>query len=98
MHVVLSVAVALIVAVSAQKEYDTRRTSQGDVRGIYDKSTNARAWRGIPFSSSTGGPNRFAPPQPPPSWSSRDCFDFGPGCAQVGHGSNVPKSQSEDCL
>ncbi|MGV9411972.1 carboxylesterase/lipase family protein [Nocardia sp. NPDC003693] len=51
-------------------------TEYGRVRGR--RQDGIAVWRGIPYAASTGGPNRYRPPQPPEPWDGvRDCFDFG---------------------
>lgn len=59
-------------------------------------------WRGIPYAASTGGNNRWLPPQPPSSWNGNTLMaeTFGPACpvgSFMGHA--VPDDgYSEDCL
>eukprot|EP00939_MAST-03C_sp_MAST-3C-sp1_P003400 g3400.t1 len=60
----------------------------------------------IPFAASTGGNNRFLPPQPRTPWTEPlNCTQVGPGCIQPHHNADVPCEgkddpgcQSEDCL
>jgi acetyl esterase/lipase len=58
------------------------------------------SFRGVPFAASTGGANRFRPPQPRAAWSPAvwNATVYGPGCPQTHHNPDVPPVQSEDCL
>ncbi|KHN94895.1 acetylcholinesterase precursor [Metarhizium album ARSEF 1941] len=73
------------------------KTRQGVVTGFRDTYGNA-VYLGIPFAATTGGENRWRPPQPvPPSKSVFKATAYGPTCPQA-----IRKSayspQGEDCL
>ncbi|KAK1832660.1 Alpha/Beta hydrolase protein [Podospora conica] len=54
------------------------------------------AFRGIPFAQSTGGENRFRPPQPlPPSDAEFPALQFGLSCPREGW---IKPGTGEDCL
>ena len=43
-----------------------------------------RAFKGVPYGSSTTGANRFKPPRPMPAWTdARPCFGYGPASPQA---------------
>ena len=76
----------------------TETTSQGGTTNVF---------RGVPFAASTGGANRWMPPQPRAPWAPEtlDATQNGPGCQQPHHNADVPcggkdpeHCQSEDCL
>ena len=71
------------------------------VRGQYERPDVA-VFRGIPFAQTTGGANRWRPPQPlpPPSQPVTvfDAFESGPACIQSANLSSIVGGQSEDCL
>lgn len=73
------------------------QTQYGPVQGF--KEAKYKGWLGIPYAASTGGSNRFMPPQPRAPWTSpRNSTWWGPGCYQTHHNADVPKVLSEDCL
>ncbi|MEM6729956.1 MAG: carboxylesterase family protein, partial [Myxococcota bacterium] len=64
----------------------------GWIRGEYQEG-DILSWQGIPFAATTGGENRFRPPQPVDCWNGvRDARSFGSSCAQLG------LAGDEDCL
>lgn len=92
----LHIAVTLV---AAQGVPVTVTIDSGPVTGVSDASINARYFKGIPFAATTGGVNRWLPPQPVAPWTTPfDASAFGPGCLQTHHNPDVPTVQSEDCL
>ncbi|OOF91965.1 hypothetical protein ASPCADRAFT_56460 [Aspergillus carbonarius ITEM 5010] len=81
-------------------------TSQGSVQGTaaFNASTapsyisnwkDISVWKGIPFAATTGGENRWRPPQTASSWNGTlKATSFGPSCP----GSTAGEGISEDCL
>ena len=56
-------------------------TTNGAVRGA--SSGGVVVFRGVPYGASTGGANRFRPPQPVARWTGvRDALTFGATCSQ----------------
>jgi para-nitrobenzyl esterase len=82
----------------------TVETSTGKVRGI--ARGGIHAFKGIPYGTSAGGPNRFMPPRKPEPWTGvRDAFQFGHQAPQNMHFTDVLAPQAdpaegfdEDCL
>jgi len=90
----------------------TATTSKGAVTGVVVQFEDPRlgsvnVFRGIPFAATTGGSNRWRPPQPAPAWApavlNGTANSF--GCQQPHHNPDVPcdgkagpRCQSEDCL
>src|SRR3984957_10151365 len=57
-------------------------TTAGRIRGFVN--AGVRQFKGVPYGASTGGGNRFLPPQAPDTWTGvRDCFGYGPVSPQV---------------
>eukprot|EP01138_Halocafeteria_seosinensis_P004899 gb/GECG01005010.1/.p1 GENE.gb/GECG01005010.1/~~gb/GECG01005010.1/.p1 ORF type:complete len:515 (+),score=60.13 gb/GECG01005010.1/:1-1545(+) len=86
-------------ASGTQYVYAKLPNGDGIVQGIELPEENAKFWKGIPYAASTGGENRFRPPQRRAPWNGVfNATTFGPGCPQTHHNADVPKVQSEDCL
>ena len=84
-------------------------TASGRLRGAFEAGVHS--FKGVPYGASTGGHNRFMPPQPPLAWSGvRDALAYGSRAWQL---PNRPKRravletllgpadtmpESEDCL
>uniref|UniRef100_A0A8C8TWK6 Carboxylic ester hydrolase n=1 Tax=Peromyscus maniculatus bairdii TaxID=230844 RepID=A0A8C8TWK6_PERMB len=90
-----------------------RNTHTGQVRGslvhVKDSDVGVHTFLGIPFAKPPVGPLRFAPPEPPESWSGvRDGTSQPAMCLQTDMMTNEvakllnlnmpPTSMSEDCL
>ncbi len=73
-------------------------TDKGVVHG--KTAAGVRSFLGIPFAGSTGGTNRWKPPQPVTAWmGKRDTTAFGPICPQVNPSTmTYDPTSSEDCL
>ncbi len=75
-------------------------TTAGPIRG--EVVDGVHIWKGVPYGASTGGPNRFRPPQPPTPWTTpRVTTAYGPSCPQPPsrpYGWSGEESESEDCL
>jgi para-nitrobenzyl esterase len=57
-------------------------TNSGKVQGI--ANAGIKEFKGIPYGASTGGKNRFMPPQKPTPWTGvRECFGHGQICPQT---------------
>ncbi|MDL9977968.1 carboxylesterase/lipase family protein [Microbacterium sp. ASV49] len=62
--------------------YTTVTVDSGELRGI--DNAGVRSFLGVPYGASTGGANRFRPPQPVESWDGvRDALVFGPSAPQA---------------
>ncbi|KAF2672748.1 alpha/beta-hydrolase [Microthyrium microscopicum] len=106
----LSYAVAILVALAnaaASIEGPIATTAQGKVIGAVLNS-KVNVWKGIPFAQSP--PERFAPPQDPKSYSTRQATSNSPGCIDQFNYPEPARSntidwffsplpvESEDCL
>ncbi|KAI0470565.1 Alpha/Beta hydrolase protein [Xylariaceae sp. FL0804] len=71
---------------------------QGTVQGLQDSSGNS-VYLGIPFAATTGGQNRWKPPQDLPTSDTAviDATAYGPTCPQA-VSSDLYSRQDEDCL
>ena len=91
--------------------YVTVNTTLGPIIGSYESAGEGGAqdimtFRGVPFAASTGGANRWLPPQPRTPWTlPLNTTVNGPGCRQPHHNADVPcrgqegpRCESEDCL
>jgi para-nitrobenzyl esterase len=69
-------ATSTTTATEAPQLFWTTETSSGWVMGI--ANGEVKEFKGIPYGASTGGLNRFMPPQKPASWRGvRECFHHG---------------------
>ncbi len=92
------------IGAQAQEAAPIADTATGKVRGGRDGRINV--FKGIPYGASTGGANRFRPPQPAAPWTSvREATAFVPMCPQVVRGTasifsswTFDTEMSEDCL
>jgi para-nitrobenzyl esterase len=94
--------------VIASKEQALANTSYGKVRGYIRNQTYT--FKGIPYGATTGGQNRFMPPQKPAPWSGeRNCLVYGPISPQKANSGWLQQEygflyqwidgyQDEDCL
>lgn len=80
-------------------------TASGKVRGATHEGIHS--FKGIPYGASTGGKNRWLPPQPVQAWAGvRDALDYGPRAPQNERPATEPhlawirdtRATSEDCL
>ena len=80
-------------------------TASGKVRGTLRDSIHS--FKGILYGASTGGKNRWLPPQPVPAWTGvRDALDYGPRAPQNERPATEPhlawirdtRAYSEECL
>ena len=76
------------------------RTTYGSLQGSVE--SGVVVFRGIRYARPPVGPLRFAPPQPPETWTGlRDAVTFGPGAMQTANaiwGEALVAATSEDCL
>ncbi|KAH6886270.1 Alpha/Beta hydrolase protein [Thelonectria olida] len=71
--------------------------AQATIRGFQDAHNNS-VYLGIPYAATTGGKNRWRPPQDvPKSKSSFDATSYGPTCPQAISNDHYTR-QDEDCL
>jgi para-nitrobenzyl esterase len=73
-------------------------TDKGKVRGMVVNGVNA--YLGIPYAATTGGANRWKPPQPAEAWTTTlETTKFGKLCPQITPGSTAYDPNSdENCL
>jgi para-nitrobenzyl esterase len=73
-------------------------TESGMVHGA--SSRGVRAFLGIPFAATTGGPNRWKPPQPVAAWTTTlDATKLGPICPQINPSTMAyDATADENCL
>jgi para-nitrobenzyl esterase len=73
-------------------------TDKGTVHGA--TAGGVRSFLGIPFAGSTGGANRWKPPQPAAPWTGkRDATKLGPICPQIDPSTMAYATMAdEDCL
>ncbi len=78
------------------------RTASGEVEGTFNKETNVRHFKGIPYAEPPTGDLRWKAPQPAKSWVGvRPAASFGPRCMQRSVFSDMnfrSNGMSEDCL
>lgn len=91
------------VALSATRSRSALvEVADGKLRG--KTSAGVTSFKGIPYGASTGGTNRFLPPQAPAKWAGvRDATKLGHQCPQVNPFQEFTawfdiSDQSEDCL
>jgi carboxylesterase type B len=73
----------------------TANTTLGPLVGATEHvgTTVVNVFRGVPFAASTGGANRWRPPQPRAPWSApRPATANGPGCIQPHHNADVRRA------
>jgi para-nitrobenzyl esterase len=73
-------------------------TDKGMVHGA--SVAGVRSFLGIPFAATTGGPNRWKPPQPAAAWTTTlNATALGPICPQIDPSTNAYATTSdENCL
>jgi para-nitrobenzyl esterase len=93
---------------TARQLFWTTEISTGRVMGI--SNLEVKQFKGIPYGASTGGANRYMPPQKPAAWRGvRECLTYGPIGPQVlssldsEYGRLInwdqqPSGMGEDCL
>ncbi|KAJ5919198.1 Carboxylesterase type B [Penicillium verhagenii] len=97
---------ALLAAADAALYDQTIKLPQGKLQGAaaFNTSTapstisnwkDISVWKGIPYAPTTGGNNRWKPPQPAPSWNGTfKATSFGLSCPDQSTGDDI----GEDCL
>lgn len=86
------------LALGQETPVDTQ-TRFGRVRGMRLGEVNV--FKGIPYGASTGGRNRFMPPQDPTPWREfREAYAYGPAAPQSNPAGDRRQdgNESEDCL
>ena len=72
-------------------------TAQGKVRG--HRANGVSVFKGLRYGASTGGDNRFRPPQPVEPWAGvQDAFEYGHQSPQMRSMLADKGPMSEDCL
>ncbi|HKP61780.1 MAG TPA: carboxylesterase family protein [Polyangiales bacterium] len=67
---------------SSRKLFWTTEIATGRVMGL--ANNDIKQFKGIPYGASTGGKNRYMPPQKPEAWRGvRECFNYGPISPQL---------------
>src|SRR5665213_1733283 len=70
------------MAETADGLFCVAETTSGKIQGLVNGGI--RQFKGVPYGASTGGENRFMPPQRPAPWTGvRECFGYGPASPQV---------------
>lgn len=96
---------ALTTRLARAAEAPIVSTRYGKLRGLAEEGVYS--FKGIPYGASTGGANRFLPPQPPTPWNDvRDATAFGNRAPQTDATGFMEeevvaldrRAQSEDCL
>ena len=104
--IVVSICLAFsCIGIAGAAPEEPIRVDGGFITGTTAENSPAvRVFKGIPYAASTGGANRWKPPQPVVPWDEvRVCDEFGPVCPQLPYpGGSFYESealpQSEECL
>ena len=97
----LAIGLLLLPIPAVAAERMPVRTTSGLVQGILSQDRVTISYKGLPFAAPPVGILRWAPPQPPKSWTDvRQADRFGPDCPQPRQGGAQPllNSMAEDCL